>query len=433
MKIVFFTSMVTFFVLNITHAQIFRHYKSEELEKTFYDNDEWKQKIREREIEFEQYFKNEFLLYEDNITEVKDLQVVFNILQTEDKKVSLDNIKYQLKALNAAFNNEVEMPKDDYYKDKAYSAGIQFCVPEYSEKFIRVVTLPKGTELRTIFDERGEMGLQPFEPENYINIWVADLGQIFLNGGQEFGVAGYAQLPLRDPIYDGIIIDIDHFGEQPNNELYKKGYTLAHLMGIYLGIRPLWGLDGEGQCGGDGVDDTPTHGVESLLCFPQTENQVVSGPCWGNERMMNKNFMDNVPDDCAAMFTLGQRRKMHGNLGKKGPRGHLISQEPIKCNDGKQTNVENWLSQRASSIKVSPNPSFDQIKVTLDLDPMLLNTTKSYAVYDLIGQLKVNGMIDGNNADIKVDNWNAGVYFIKISYYYNGFFKLETTPFEVIR
>lgn len=428
MKIVFFTSMVTFFVLNISQAQIFRYYKSEELEKTFYDNVEWKQKIREREIEFEQYFQNEFLLFEENITEVKHLQVVFNILQTEDKKVSLDNIKYQLKALNAAFNNEIAMPEDDFYKDKAYSAGIQFCVPEFNENFIRLVTLPKGTELRNIFSERGEMGLQPFEPENYINIWVADLGQ-YNPQGQEFSIAGYAQLPMRDPLKDGIVIDIDHFGEQPNNELYKKGYTLAHLMGIYLGIRPLWGLDGEGQCGGDGVDDTPEINGATLICLPQREDYFVATGCFDNLRRMNKNFMDNIPDDCAAMFTLGQRRKMHANLGKKGPRGYLIPLQPFKCNDGRSTSIVENDVVKASKVKVMPNLAHSQISINIEESIENVN----FSIFNLSGQLMIKGVMESPSKDINVTEWPAGMYYLLVNQHLNKTSNVQKVTFEVIR
>lgn len=430
--LIFLFFLLSFNPFSALYGQIYRHFQSEDFEKTFYSNAEWKQKIREKEIEFYQYYNNEFLLFEEDINSKKDLQLVFNILQTEDKKVTLDNIKYQLKALNAAFNNEINMPDDDFYKDQAFSAGIQFCVPEFSDEFIRIFTLPKGTIFRNFFDERGEKGLQPYEPGKYINIWVADLGQ-YNPQGQEFSIAGYAQLPMRDPMKDGIVLDIDHFGSQPNNELYKKGYTLAHLMGIYLGLRPLWGLDGVGQCGGDHVDDTPTHGGPTLICLPQTINQLVVSQCWGNERIMNRNFMDNIPDDCAAMFTLGQRRIMHANLGKKGPRGHLVSELPFKCNTEKETFSVDLTKNATSKLTISPNPAFDVINVRLDQVKQINNKLDHYIIYNLMGLEKARGNIDSNEISIQIQNLPSGMYFFVANLQGNDELERVTSVFEVIR
>jgi hypothetical protein len=428
MRYLFLFTLTLILTSESAFSQIFRHYLSTDLEMSYEKDEEWKKRIREKEIVFEQYFANEFLLFENDDIAVKHVQVVFNILQTEDKKISYDQIKQQLKALNAAFNNEIKMPEDDFYKGQAYSAGIQFCVPEYSEKFIRVVTLPKGTVIRDMFSERGEQGIAAFEPEKYVNIWVADLGQ-YNPQGQEFSIAGYAQLPMRDPLKDGIVIDIDHFGEQPRNELYSKGLTLPHLMGMYLGIGPLWGLYGDGQCGGDFVDDTPTHPGPSLVCLPQTENQLVVSSCWGNERMMNKNFMDNVPDDCAAMFTLGQRRKMHANLGKKGPRAYLIPSEPFNCNDGRPTAVVDNDVVKANKVKVMPNPAHSQITINIEG-----NIENSYfSIYNLSGQLMIKGEMESTSKDINVTEWPAGMYYLMVNQHQNKISNVQKVTFEVIR
>lgn len=428
MRYLFLFTLTLLLTSGSAYAQIFRHYLSTDLEMAYEKDEEWKKKIRERTIEFEQYFANEFLFFENDDNAIKHVQVVFNILQTEDKKVTYDQIKQQLKALNAAFNNEIKMPEDDFYKDLAYNAGIQFCVPDFNENFIRTKTFPKGTEFKEMFSERGEKGIAAMEPDKYINIWVADLGQ-YNPQGQEFSVAGYAQLPMRDSLKDGIVIDIDHFGEQPNNELYSKGYTLPHLMGIYLGIGPLWGFYGDGQCGGDFVADTPTHPGPSLICLPQTENQLVVSSCWGNERMMNKNFMDNVPDDCAAMFTLGQRRKMHANLGKKGPRGYLIPTEPFTCNDGKTTAVLDNEITKMPNVRVMPNPAYSQITIRLEGS----DNKAYYRVFNTTGQLMTKGEMESTSQDVNVSEWPAGMYYLMVNQHQNNISNVQKVTFEVMR
>jgi hypothetical protein len=93
---------------------------------------------------------------------------------------------------------------------------------------------------------------------------------------QSFTEAGFAQLPFRQSETDGIVIDVDLFGPQKDNPLYSKGYTLVHLMGIYLGLKPLTGFYDDA---GDGVDDTPENNIETLsVCRRETTTMYLRVP-----------------------------------------------------------------------------------------------------------------------------------------------------------
>lgn len=127
--------IVSFIFVNAVNAQIFRHFQNAEFDKIVFTNSPDKKIIRDREIEFEQYFKNEFLLFE----EIKPitLPIVFNLLVSDKKQVSNEQILNQIIALNRAFGNEIKMPEDDYYKDYAVDTELRFCIPEFNENFIR--------------------------------------------------------------------------------------------------------------------------------------------------------------------------------------------------------------------------------------------------------------------------------------------------------
>ncbi len=413
--------IVSFIFVNAVNAQIFRHFQNAEFDKIVFTNSPDKKIIRDREIEFEQYFKNEFLLFE----EIKPitLPIVFNLLVSDKKQVSNEQILNQIIALNRAFGNEIKMPEDDYYKDYAVDTELRFCIPEFNENFIRVKKVPEGT-IFSDFEEikKSEKGLEAFNSDKFINIWVCDLGTKIIEN-QKFIVAGYSQLPLRGSKTDGIVINIDLFGKQSLNELYSEGYTLVHLLGVYLGIKPLTGF---GPCEGDGVDDTPNINAETLICLPQTNIHYVSDGCYFNDRRMTRNFMDNIPDYCATMFTWGQKTRMHGYLGMKGPRYGLVDDiykecvitQPSSINQGKDIN----------NIIIYPNPSNNTINIESNID----NDTgqnHTYSVFNLMGQKIESGKLI-NDVTIDVRSWQSGYYIFVVKLTDGKIFKKK---FEVIK
>lgn len=388
----------------LIQAQVFKHYRSGELERLVH-NESTKDSIRERQIRFEQYYKDQFLRYEE-IQPVL-LPIVFNIISTPSKTVSLSQITFQLNALNTAFSNGVRMPEDDYYKDYAVDTEIQFCIPALNDTFVRRIELPNGSKYADFVSmKRDSTGIVPYQPNAYINVWVADLDLVWPPNFQAFHEAGFAQLPLRDSLTDGVVIDIDLFGEQANSDMYQKGYTLVHLIATYLGLTP---LDGFGDCGGDNVDDTPHHAGPSYICFPQTEMNMASSGCPFNERLMTKNFMDNIPDDCAAMFSYGQKTRMHGNLGLQGPRRSLLDTPIIDCNTGKTSSVFEPV-ETSNVFKIFPNPTSQRLTIVYE---GLLSEDRPvmYTIYNMTGQAMTTRVLL-QNQEIDVSTWPKGIYYL---------------------
>ncbi|MGB4837984.1 MAG: T9SS type A sorting domain-containing protein [Saprospiraceae bacterium] len=402
------------------YAQQYRKFETGEYEKNILEDDKIKKVLREKEIEFETYFKNEFLLYEK--AEIITLPLVFNIVLSSDKVLDYEIIKAQVKILNEAFSNQIKMPKDDYYKDKAVDAEIRFCVPEYSDKYIRRKEISKNTKWTDKNEMKEENGLSPYKPDKFINIWITDVDDAVVEK-QKFINGGYAQLPGREEKTDGIVIDVDLFGPRPSQKLYSKGLTLVHLMGTYLGLKPLTGFS---PCEGDGVDDTPDSNVDTYDCLPQTEIYYLASGCGWNERRMNHNFMDNVPDDCGAMFTHGQKMRMHAYLGKKGPRNKLIDKEYKDC--GKNVVSDRSVSVPSEVIRLYPNPATEEISIEVAYSDPNQIIHIGYEIYNSTGKVILSGQLQQKNT-IKIKEWPTGIYYLltKIDS------KNYTKTFEVVR
>ena len=148
--------------------------------------------------------------------------------------------------------------------------------------------------------------------DEYLNIWVLRLG------GSNSSTLGYSSLPPFnfDPFTDGIVVDYKAFGKGPYDLIagYEMGRTTTHEVGHWLGLRHIWG-DDNGLCpndsGGDddGVSDTPGQGNNYFGCpsWPQIS-------CGSADMFMN--FMDYTDDDCANLFTEGQKSRAIFVLGQ---------------------------------------------------------------------------------------------------------------------
>ncbi len=385
------------------YAQMFRHFSTAELEHKVYNESSDFKKIKEKEIEFDKYLNDEFLQKEG--MKPITLPLVFHIILPDTNIVNKLQIEKQIIALNDAFSNKIVMPDDDYYRDYAVDTEIRFCVPNFNEKYIHFKSIPANYKFNNLFEIKSEeIGLEPLKPEKYINIWIADLGDTLISG-QKFSLAGYSQLPMRDNKSDGIVIDVDYFGKFPENEEYSEGYTLVHLMGTYLGLKPLTGFS---ECEGDGIEDTPDINVESLICWEQNEINHVASGCSPNVRRMTRNFMDNIPDECAAMFTYGQKVRMQGMLGLKGARYSSYDETLIGCEKKlyKQLNtIENSVQ---SNIIIYPNPS--KYKITVECINFSSNIAQKFEITNILGQTLKTGEILPH-LEIGIKDWPQGTYF----------------------
>lgn len=173
-----------------------------------------------------------------------------------------------------------------------------------------------------------------WDPNQYLNIWVINLGS---------GFFGYAQFPFFSGLLgfdcfgigsttgidktDGVVLNHISFGSDddgnfpilsPNN---RKGKVTTHELGHYFGLRHIWG---DGSCGSDFCEDTPTHDGPTTGC---PTNQPTNN-CNGVTNIeLFQDYMDYSGDLCMNVFTKDQATRMRTVL-ENGPRRRELTYSP---------------------------------------------------------------------------------------------------------
>jgi hypothetical protein len=137
-----------------------------------------------------------------------------------------------------------------------------------------------------------------WNPDQYLNIWVLDLGTTVLGYAQfPDNTAGLAGLSPSggDAATDGVVIAYAAFGRVgtlfPN---YNKGRTLTHELGHWLGLIHVWG---DSNCGNDYCADTPTQETSNIGCVAFPHVSCSNGPTGD----MFMNFLDYSDDACCSL------------------------------------------------------------------------------------------------------------------------------------
>jgi hypothetical protein len=167
-----------------------------------------------------------------------------------------------------------------------------------------------------------------WNPDNYVNIWVMNLGNNLL---------GYAQLPDNTAglggLYpqgglattDGVVIRYSVFGREGTlTTNFDRGRTTTHEMGHFLGLLHTWG---DADCGNDYVADTPTQQTSNFGCPTFPHVSCSNGP--NGDLFMD--FLDYVNDACMQLFTRDQADRMQAVLAAGTPRRTSLATSPALC------------------------------------------------------------------------------------------------------
>lgn len=272
------------------------------------------QKI-ETDAQFELWMAQKLSEYQENVRpelEVYMIPVVFHILwRTEVENISELQILSQMDVLNEDFGrynaDTVNTPLG--FQPVAANTGIQFCLAQRNPQgnptngIIRY-NYPTGTTFSTSFINNTVKPATSWNPNDYLNIWVAPMSG---------GILGYAQFPTGSGLpgltgsgaanTDGIVLLHTSVGRPPANPfsgIYNGGRTATHEVGHYLGLRHIWG---DGGCNVDDFcNDTPVSDASNYNC-PTTHVSCTTVD-------MVQNYMDYTQDNCMNLFTLNQTDRM---------------------------------------------------------------------------------------------------------------------------
>lgn len=320
--------------------------------------------------------------------------VVHVIYNNEVQNISENQVLSQVEVLNEDFrklNANLETSSGSFL-DLAADTEIEFCLAKFDpngKETNGITYTPSEVQavgLTNFWYQSAEGGTDAWETDDYLNIWVCDLG------GN--GALGFAAMPgVADPKEsDGIVIDYRNFGtvgSAENSQPYHLGRITTHEVGHYLNLEHLWGT-GSGGCDTDDfVEDTPLQEQFSEGCptFPSYDDCTFSG-----DGLNFNNFMDYTDDACMTMFTTGQKLRMLATLN--GPRSSLSTSRGCT---GTSSSTE---VAKAPEIKIWPNPASDYLQIESNV---------AYVVIDVQGR-----KMDLNKRSnlIEVSSFVDGIYFL---------------------
>lgn len=220
------------------------------------------------------------------------------------ENISANVVQYQIDQMNIDYRNLAGSGSG-----VAADIEIEFCLALVDPNGVtltepgieRITSYGDGPFSSTSFDNTMKAATF-WNPDNYFNVWVADLSG---------GLLGYAQFPSNSTLAgfsanegpattDGVVILYSSMGSTanpfPGGAPYNRGRTLTHESGHWLGLRHIWG---DSNCGNDFCSDTPQSTTSNFGCPNQTT-------CDGNADMV-ENYMDYTDDNCMDVFTADQK------------------------------------------------------------------------------------------------------------------------------
>jgi hypothetical protein len=331
--------------------------------------------------------------------------VVFHIVwSTDDVNISDELILAQLDALNRDFNAQNQdldqVPAE--FRNSISSTGISFCLASETPSglstngIVRIHTNIEniGVKDNLFFSSMG--GSDAWNPDQYLNIWVANTGPF---------LSGYGTYPGQTaPERTGVVVNATYFGMNGHPK-YGLGRTMVHEVGHYFGLYHVWSNDPFCE-EDDGVEDTPKQENQHTGCptHPQAS-------CTDSDMFMN--FMDYVDDPCMVMFTAGQKEKIWSNI-------HTFRSGLL--NNSAESHCQNIQQSDDLTYLISPNPVTDRMTISFPFqESIILNIH----IYDVLGRLRNDqSLLVNGQVEISLQHLEPGLYFITLGKISKIFVKL---------
>ena len=330
------------------------------------------------------------------------LSVVIHVLYRVDiENITDEQVLSQIDVLNEDFSKTNSNFSDtpDIFAAVAADTEIQFCLATIdpdgnaTSGITRTQTNVDDIGLTDAYFQTNEGGIDAWDNNKYINIWVADMGTSSVSGTGTF--PGQAIPPEKD----GILVNFKFFGREgiakdffPHN----LGRICTHEMGHFFGVPHIFGSIGTACDVDDGFMDTPLQDAPSFACpdFPAPDL------CTQNNGVMFMNFMDYTDDECMSMFTEEQKNRMWETLN--GPRSDLKSVNQDMCI------VDTSTPEVSAEWNLNPNPAKSLVFIS---DEKFMHSIAT--VYDITGKICASQRIRTNKASIDISTLQSGIYFVK--------------------
>jgi len=312
--------------------------------------------------------------------------VVHVLYNNNEQNISDERIASQIAVLNEdynALNSElVDVPQE--FENIIGNVGLSFCLVQSDLNGNPFSGINRVyTELESFQGFSDDMktseqgGVDAWDTENYLNIWVCNLSGNTL---------GFATMPGDVvPALDGVVIDYEYFGVNlSSSSPYNLGRTGTHEIGHYFNLEHTFNA---GCSSWDDCDDTPAITSPTYGCpsFPQESCQSVD---------MTMNFMDYTNDACMYMFTDCQSNLMLDAL--LNYRSSLLS--------GSNCSVS-IKEINGSDLVIYPNPVKDVLHIGVQNVNVLL--------FDIYGRTILSKNL-GVDSFLDMSSLPAGTYILSI-------------------
>lgn len=329
--------------------------------------------------------------------------VVHVIYRTTAENISDAQVQSQIDVLNADFsasNPDLNLTPA-LFQPLIGNVEVQFCLAQRTPAgqsttgITRKSTTVSSWGTNDNVKRSSQGGVDPWNPSQYLNIWVCNIGG---------GILGYAQFPGGSASTDGVVLDYRYTGTIGTATApFNKGRTGTHEVGHWLNLRHIWG---DATCGSDLVSDTPVHNTSNYGCpaYPHYST------CSGSPIEMTMNYMDYTDDACMYMFSLGQKSRMRAVLEGTGARSSLQSSpgctpvDPTACNTPGGLAASNIT---ATSATVSWSPVSNVLNYTLEYKLNTATTWTSQTVTTT--SINLTGLTSGTTYNTRVrSNCSSG-------------------------
>ena len=359
--------------------------------------------------EIENYARNSSSRFNGEVYRIP--VVVHIIYNSEEQNISDDQVELQMERLNLDYrrlNSDASQTRQEFMPVAA-DAGIEFYLADFDPDGNPTTGITRtetsvGSFWLSLTDMKSEStgGVDAWDVNHYLNIWVCNMAIPFINTPLVLGFAtppeGAPNWPANsgaeEPAQDGVVIHYGVFG--PTGETtgplatVNQGRTATHEIGHYLGLRHIWG---DGDCTeDDGLTDTPTAAAASQQTCDLSSNSCTDNP--DDLPDMIENYMDYSDENCMNMFTGQQVEAMRFVI--ENFRQDLLLGTGNAFDTGKP------------EILVYPNPANDQIQVMFKTNH---DEVTKLELRDLSGRIVKE---DFNNSTLDVSTTDSGVYMIQI-------------------